>query len=237
MAPQLPPADGFTYKGINGDSNGPRMLVGTWITLSLAIVITLLRMTVKLFFVPPVKLEDYFAIIALLLAIARTALLTMLKSRQYGYHIWDIEESNIDYLYTRSKGATVIYLVATICAKLSILLLYKRLFGVSTPFRYVCHTLMAVVISYGTAVALAYIFQCRPVYAGWDWFYPGNCVSLHAIAVATGALNIATDFAIVVVPIPLVLRLQLKPAKLVSVLAIFSTGILCVPFNSGQTLA
>ncbi|KAL9024160.1 MAG: hypothetical protein Q9196_006722, partial [Gyalolechia fulgens] len=188
MAPQLPPADGFTYKGINGDSNGPRMLVGTWITLSLAIVITLLRMTVKLFFVPPVKLEDYFAIIALLLAIARTALLTM--------------------------RATVIYLVATICAKLSILLLYKRLFGVSTPFRYVCHTLMAVVISYGTAVALAYIFQCRPVYAGWDWFYPGNCVSLHAIAVATGALNIATDFAIVVVPIPLVLRLQLKPAKL-----------------------
>ncbi len=85
---------------------------------------------------------------------------------------------------------------------------------------------MAFVTAYCTAMALANIFQCRPVHAGWDFFSPGHCASLQDITIATGALNIVSDVAIVVAPIPMVLRLQLRPAKMVGLLAIFSTGFL-----------
>ena len=73
---------------------------------------------------------------------------------------------------------------------------------------------------------LANIFQCRPVHAGWNFFAPGHCASLQEITVGTGALNIISDIAILVAPVPLVLRLQLRLAKMIGVLAVLSTGTL-----------
>lgn len=229
MSPKFLPPEGYTYQGIHGDSNGPRLLVATFITLSFAIVAVSLRMIVKLLIVPSVVIEDYFAIVALLLAIARSILLAILEKRhQYGFHIWDIQKDNFDFVYTRVKIATIIYLASIMFAKLSILLLYKRLFGIHRSFRYLCYALMGIVVSYCTAVILANVFQCKPIHAGWNFFFPGDCLSLQDIAIATGALNIATDFAIVVAPIPLVLKLQVAPAKLVGLLAVFSTGLFVV---------
>jgi len=85
---------------------------------------------------------------------------------------------------------------------------------------------MAFVIGYCTAMILANVFQCRPVHAGWNFFAPGHCASLQDITVTTGAFNIVSDVAIVIAPIPLVLKLQLRPAKMAGLLAILATGIL-----------
>ena len=85
---------------------------------------------------------------------------------------------------------------------------------------------MALVTGYCLAITLATTFQCRPVHAGWDFFAPGHCASLQDITVATGILNILSDFAIVVAPIPLILRLQLRPAKMAGLLAVIATGFL-----------
>ena len=120
----------------------------------------------------------------------------------------------------------MVYLAAIACAKASIILLYMRLFGVYTPFRYTCYALMALVTGYCTALILANIFQCRPFHAGWNFFAPGHCADLIKINIAIGGLNVLSDFAIVVAPIPLALRLQLRPAKMVGLLAILATGFL-----------
>ena len=85
---------------------------------------------------------------------------------------------------------------------------------------------MIFVAGYCFAVILANVFQCRPIRAGWDFFLPGHCASLQNITIATGALNISSDLAIVVAPIPLVLRLQLRPAKMIGLLTILATGFL-----------
>ena len=109
---------------------------------------------------------------------------------------------------------------------MSILLLYIRLFGINRPFRYACYALMTLVTGYCTALILANIFQCNPIIAGWDFFAPGHCASLVKINIAIGGFNILSDFAIVVAPVPLILRLQLRPAKMVGLLAILATGFL-----------
>lgn len=76
MVHKFLPPPGYPYEGINGPSNGPGMLVATWVTLGLAIIAVGLRMSVKWFMVHSTAAEDYFAIAALLLSIARTAMLT-----------------------------------------------------------------------------------------------------------------------------------------------------------------
>ncbi len=55
------------------------MLVGTGITLGFAIIAMLLRIVVKTYIVPSISLEDYVAVAALLLAIARSILLILRK--------------------------------------------------------------------------------------------------------------------------------------------------------------
>ena len=77
--PKLLPAPGYTYEGLDGESNGPRMLIATWTTLSIAFVVVALRITVKCFIVPSVRWEDYLAIIAVLLSLVRTILLSLCK--------------------------------------------------------------------------------------------------------------------------------------------------------------
>lgn len=76
MAHRFPPAPGYHYEGLNGPSNGPGMVVATWVTLALAIVAVGLRMSVKWFLLHSTASEDYFAIAALLVSIARTVMLT-----------------------------------------------------------------------------------------------------------------------------------------------------------------
>lgn len=85
---------------------------------------------------------------------------------------------------------------------------------------------MALVVGYCLTLILAQTFQCRPVDAGWDFFKPGHCVSLIKINIAIGAFNVASDFLILVAPIPLVLGLQLRRAKMIGVLIVLATGVL-----------
>lgn len=84
----------------------------------------------------------------------------------------------------------------------------------------------AVIVGYCFALIFANIFQCNPIFAGWNFFAPGACASLVKINIAIGAFNVATDFLLVVLPIPLILGLQLQPAKMVGLLLILATGFL-----------
>ena len=77
MARSLPPPPGYTVQGIHGESNGPRMVIATTITLGFAIAAVTLRMVVKWIIVPSTSWEDYLAIAALLLAIGRTVMLIL----------------------------------------------------------------------------------------------------------------------------------------------------------------
>ena len=79
MPRKLLPPPGYTFEGIHGESNGPRMLIATGITLGLATIAVVLRMIVKQFIVHSTSWEDYFAIAALLLSIGRTAMLSLSK--------------------------------------------------------------------------------------------------------------------------------------------------------------
>ena len=120
MPRSFPPPPGYTVEGIHGESNGPRMLIATTITLGFAITAVILRMVVKWIIVPSTSWEDYLAIAALLLAIGRTTMLILseylektcslfaikvmavTKYHQFGQHIWDIQLSNFGFVYSVS---------------------------------------------------------------------------------------------------------------------------------------
>ena len=70
--PSLKPLPGYTVQGRNGESSGRDDLVANGVTIGLAIVAVVLRMTFKS--VKKVTVEDYLVILACLLATARTVM-------------------------------------------------------------------------------------------------------------------------------------------------------------------
>ena len=69
------------------------------------------------------------------------------------------------------------------------------------------------------------ILQCLPIAYGWDPAIPnGYCVNYGALVLATNICNIITDFAILILPVPYVLKLNLSAKKKKLVLITFVMG-------------
>ena len=107
--------------------------------------------------------------------------------------------------------------------KISILLLYKRIFS-SLRFHKVIWGCICFVGAAGTATTLVAIFSCRPVQAFYDSSVSGTCIDDVQFYLATAIINMMHDFIILVLPIPLVWRLQMPMRNKLVATALFVTG-------------
>ena len=107
--------------------------------------------------------------------------------------------------------------------KVSILLLYRRLF----PMRNFVRILWAVGIFVAICNAvtiIVLIFQCVPVEATWHREIPARCVDLSAALTSFSAINVFTDIVILVLPIPLVWSLNTTVTRKIQLTGLFALG-------------
>jgi hypothetical protein len=125
--------------------------------------------------------------------------------------------------------AQVTYKAAINLVKCCILLLYLRLFHVITWFRFSCWALLAVVAMYCTASITVTIFQCRPLMRAFDKTNtPGTCIDTAKFWFANAGFSIATDVIILLLPMPLVWKLEAPRAQKIALMAVFAVGIFAV---------
>lgn len=71
------------------------------------------------------------------------------------------------------------------------------------------------------------IFICRPREKYWNRLMTtGSCYNLDASMQATGLFNVLSDFAILVLPIHSIWKLQVPLRRKLGILAVFATGTL-----------
>ena len=124
--------------------------------------------------------------------------------------------------------AQVSYKAAINLVKCCILLLYLRLFHVVRWFRLSCWGLLTVVALYCTASIAATIFQCRPVIRAFDKDTPGNCIDTAKFWFANAGFSIATDIIILLLPMPLVWKLEVPRMQKAALVGVFTVGIFVV---------
>ena len=89
----------------------------------------------------------------------------------------------------------------------------------------VVHSLTVVVVGYSIASAVVVIFSCYPVSKSWDTSITGGyCVNLPVFYIANLSLNSATDIAVLILPIPMLWKVQMPFRQKIAVTAIFMTG-------------
>lgn len=105
------------------------------------------------------------------------------------------------------------------CAvKISILLLYFRIFSVSPRFRIMTWITGGIVVGYSVAGFIGTLAICKP--------REGICENMNMMAVVSSALNILTDLMIFCLPMPHVYRLQATTRQKIGLALIFATGLL-----------
>lgn len=125
----------------------------------------------------------------------------------------------------------MLYFWGIMFTKLSILTLYVKIFKINKVFRYICYSMMAFMIVYLMIFFFLFAFNCNPPARTWHllgWTGGGSCFDNIKTSYAVGGINIFTDIVILIMPLPLIYRLQLKLAQKLGLIAIFGTGILYV---------
>lgn len=119
--------------------------------------------------------------------------------------------------------------------KVSILLLYHRLFGINRWFRITLFVAAALTIMWWIAAFLDSIFECVPLQAIWDkGIRDPKCQDVRASALGTGIANMILDIIFLVIPLPMIWKLHVTRRIKVSLTGIFLLGALYVslsPFN------
>lgn len=124
-------------------------------------------------------------------------------------------------------AAGVIYNPALVCTKVSILLLYHRLFP-GKRLKWACIGVGAFAVAYSITAIMTNIFQCVPVESNWDKTITPHCVDLGAELVAVSSLNVLTDAAILALPMPVIWRLKTSPRRKLQLMSMFMLGIFVV---------
>lgn len=118
----------------------------------------------------------------------------------------------------------MIYLVSLLGYKVSILILYLRLFAVNKLFRYATWSTVLLVTAYLGANLFTQIFGCSPRSKYWLPDTPGHCINYTKAGLAYGSMNIFSDLVIFILPLPIVWRLQLSRREKAGISVIFLSG-------------
>lgn len=90
------------------------------------------------------------------------------------------------------------------------------------------HIVIAAILIFYLIMTAFNIFLCRPREKFWDPLLTttGSCYNFDASMQATGLFNIISDFAILLLPIWPIWKLQVPLKKKLKILAVFATGVL-----------
>lgn len=124
-------------------------------------------------------------------------------------------------------ATTLTFPVSVTAAKLSILFFYHRIF-IERRFRIASITIGVVTIAWFITFIFLQFFDCIPFAYYWNRTIPhGHCINPVIISIyGVGIGDVATNIAILVLPIPSLLGLQMPWQRKTAIILIFLLGSL-----------
>ncbi|ODM18128.1 hypothetical protein SI65_05999 [Aspergillus cristatus] len=174
--------------------------------------------------------SDDWMILAALLAVTASLVCTIIGGHYgLGKHVWAVPMPDITKVVQILFAYILLYVATVPLIKFSALLFYRRIFG-TTKSMWFC---VFLTVGYFIACYMAFLVCCRPVSYYWTQYTDpsgGECTfNLYAFYIGNAAANVTTDVIILLVPVPLVWKLQMRPNQKIMVCGIFMLGgFVCV---------
>jgi hypothetical protein len=118
-----------------------------------------------------------------------------------------------------------LYSIALFLVKVSILLLYLRLFP-SPPFILACRTIAGIMAAFLVWTVFGFMFMCMPVSYFWDRAIEnGSCIDMRIVSFTNAPWNILTDFVLFTLPVKTLWKLDLPRRQKVGLVVLFTIGL------------
>ncbi|KAL2867422.1 uncharacterized protein BJX67DRAFT_381124 [Aspergillus lucknowensis] len=202
------------------------IILGT-LFLAVALVCVLLRLAGRLIG-SKLGWDDLTIGLASSLAIAIGALSFPIRDGGLGKDIWNIPFDDLTRTFHLFAIAQNLYPPTLALIKMSMLLLYLRLFPgrklrIASIFFLVFTTCWGIVF---TIIAAALCTPRSYMWTAWDGEHKGKCIDKSAILISHAIINIVLDAIIIGLPLPTLIKLNLSTNKKVGVCLMFLVGTL-----------
>ncbi|WVO18619.1 hypothetical protein L204_106338 [Cryptococcus depauperatus] len=211
---------------ISEDVSPDRHIIVFIVTLALTIVaaaFTGLRLLSKGWIVRRYTLDDWFTVASWIFSLG--VAISVMVGAQKGLGKIDAVAA-VGQTVTQKRAIysfTVFYNLAIMMTKTAILLLYIRMASAYVFLRRASIAIMTVVNLAGTMLVLLNIFRCRPIRAAFS-SEQGTCINLISMFLSASPINILTDLAILLLPLPILTRLRIEFREKVVLVTTFAVG-------------
>ncbi|KAL8895851.1 MAG: hypothetical protein Q9207_007983 [Kuettlingeria erythrocarpa] len=217
-----------------GDYNrAGEMYAFTWIMVIASITIVAARMYSRIKLTKNVWWDDWFICVALLIDFAVAIMWSVYAERGYARHMYYLDRSQLTHAGELNAISRSLCVLSIGVGKISVAFLIERFAGPSKWRKWLLRFIsISIAVSAIITVILFYI-QCQPVRAVWDksLIKAGTGKCWDPIPLNTWNLVIASywaflDFALAIIPVDIIWKLQLSTKKKVGLSLLLSMGIL-----------
>ncbi|KAM0803163.1 hypothetical protein BDR22DRAFT_841878 [Usnea florida] len=221
--------------------NDPRTLSTSLIALlvvfmSLMLAVVGMRLYSRALLSHAVGWDDYMCLLAASLAAAHSAIVLWIIRFGYGRHLWDIRAVTLTPSHLRLMGSlSIIGSASTFSIKTSILLFYLQLFRVNPRFKYWVYFGILFCAIYTAAywgVSAASLIECSSPQS----IEITLCAHSDISTLVAGAVNVVTDFYVLLLPIRIVTRLNTRRGKKIRLMAVFLCGLVASSANLARLI-
>ncbi|KAH8752324.1 integral membrane protein [Hyaloscypha sp. PMI_1271] len=161
---------------------------------------------------------------SLLALIVSNWLIVLVANGGFGKHIWDLADGGLLGLLRSLYIAESFYVVTLAPTKISVLLLYLRIFP-HESFRYAASATIGMIALSTVVIFFMTVFSCHPVAFFWNRdIRGGTCININKLAYANSAMSIIQDLLIVALPLPVLVKLNMGKKKKIGVGFMFTVG-------------
>ncbi|KAL2829747.1 hypothetical protein BDW59DRAFT_158921 [Aspergillus cavernicola] len=216
------------------ESTVPKQRVTTLVIVALALCFLILRLVSRKLKRVPLGLDDWTLVLGMLFVISMAGINYASTYYGMGRHMTAAMQEGMDITMffkvpfpqpfkDSSTPSNPLYINTVAVIKLSVLLMYNRIFPVRS-FRIGSYILASFTLAWLISVALAAIFQCTPVKKAWIPQHPGHCINLKAAVIGNGVPNFLTDICILALPGRCIWKLHASQWQRISIIAVFLSG-------------
>ncbi|KAK1146140.1 hypothetical protein N8T08_003229 [Aspergillus melleus] len=218
-----------------GIEHGSRQASVFGIGVSFAVFIMVvigLRLYVRISLINAIGVDDVLMVIGAIFTFGLSVASIIAAYHGTGRHVEDIPTPSLPPMLKAIYSTRLIYIVAMLFVKMSLLWFYLRL-DRRRRMRWTVYCLMVFVIGISVSSFFVLAFSCYPPAMFWDveGTVKGKCMSpgsQQAFYDANGILNIVTDIFIYLTPIPMLWGVKISGRKKTALFGIFGLGILAV---------
>ncbi|KAL8756899.1 MAG: hypothetical protein Q9184_004349 [Pyrenodesmia sp. 2 TL-2023] len=196
--------------------------------LAVAAMFCLLRIYSRRLHRNALDASDYMCFCALFFDIGLTVILWGAFAHGYGQEISQFGIDDVKFSARVYIAIFILWVGAAVSVRISIILLCVRIFPIQ-QFRLASWILVALNLTTFLSTFLASFLICRPIRYAFDKTIPnGRCGDLKQFELYAATMSLLLDLLVVVLPLPMLWRLQMKKKKKIQLSVVFGTGIFIV---------